>query len=82
MVRRLDRRLGRVAAAARARATAHDAFSGILFVYPDEWPAADLAAYEAGDHAVQAEVVARNHGQRPGPQTQLIEIRVRRDGPQ
>ncbi len=82
MVGRLDRRLGRVEAAARMRAEALDPSPGILVVYPDDWPAGDLAAYEAGDHAVQAEVVARNHGQRPGPQTQLIEIRVRRDGPQ
>lgn len=86
MVGRLDRRLGRVEAAARMRAEALDPSPGILVVYPDDWPAVDLAAYEAaqaaGDHAVQAEVVARNHGQRPGPQTQLIEIRVRRDGPQ
>ncbi len=80
MVGRLDRRLGRVEAAARMRAEALDPSPASSLFTPTTGRRGPGGG-EAGDHAVQAEVVARNHGQRPGPQTQLIEIRVRRDGP-
>lgn len=57
----------------------------ILVVYPDDWPAADRAAWDvawaAGDKAARLALVARHAGQAPGPGTTVLEVRDRRDGP-
>ena len=48
---RVGGRVGRLEAVARARFAAADLTPGLLVVYPDDWPAADRAAYDSGDDA-------------------------------
>ena len=79
---RLRGRLGRLEGAARAR----DLVVGpaLLVVYPDGWPAADLAAWDAawaaGDRAARLALVAKHAGQAPGSGTTVLELRERVDG--
>lgn len=79
---RVGGRVGRLEGAARARRAAADPAPGLMVVLPDDWPAAGLAAFEAGEEAARREAVARNTGQRPGPRTKVIALRQRADGPQ
>ena len=83
-MRRVERRLGRLEAGARV--AARDPSPPIMIVFPEDWPTAELAAYEAagrdGDFAAWAEAVARATGTRPGPRTRVVAIRERPDGPQ
>ena len=53
----------------------------MLLVYPDDWPAADLAAFDGDDPEAWADAVARHTGARPGSGTRCIAIRVRRAVP-
>jgi len=82
---RVGGRVGRLEAAARARSAALDPSPAVLVIYPDDWPPAELAEFEAaeaaGDAAARAAAVARATGVPAGPRTRLIAIRVRPDGP-
>ena len=53
----------------------------LLVVFPDDWPAAERAAFDGGDPVARADAVERQTGARPGPATLLIVLRVRPDGP-
>ena len=81
---KLERRLATLEASGRAREA--ELGPPVLVVFPDDWPAEDLAAYDAagkaGNAATRADLVARHAGARPGPATTLIVVRLRRDGPQ
>ena len=79
---RVRGRVGRLETAARARAAAADASPALLVVYPDDWPAGDLAAYEGGDQGAWWSAVERNAGRRSGPRTLVVALRERPDGPQ
>ena len=78
---RVGNRIGRLEAA-RTRREAADPAPGIMILYPDDWPAADRAAFDGGDDAAWGAAVARNTGQRPGPRTRIIALCERPDGPQ
>ena len=75
----LGRRPGRLEAAVTGRGDRLG--PPLLVVFPDDWPAADLAAHEAGDAATLATVVELHAGVRPGPATAVIAFRVRPTGP-
>ena len=83
---RVQRRLSRLEAEERVRAAMRDPSPPFVIVFPDGWPAEEVAAYDAaekaGDWAARAAVVARNTGEAPGPRTRVIAIRERPDGPQ
>ena len=78
-------RLRRLEAAEAARRAALDPSPPLLIVHPDDWPPAELAAYEAAarddDVAAWTAVVARNAGCAPGPRTLVIAVRERPSGP-
>ena len=78
---RVGGRVGRLEAAARARAAALDPSPGLLVVFPDDWPPADLAAFDGGDDPAWRDAVERNTGRRPGPRTLVIAFPERPDGP-
>ena len=78
---RVRGQVGRLETAARARAAVADPAPGLMVVFPDDWPADDLAAFDGGDDAAWADAVERNTGRRPGPRTRLIALRERPDGP-
>ncbi len=52
----------------------------MLLVYPDAWPHGDLAAFDGEDAEARAAAMERQAGRRPGLATQIVAIRVRRDG--
>lgn len=53
---------------------------------PDEWPEADCLVHDTllarGDGARCEDQLAKRTGQRPGPATRVIALRLRADGPQ
>ena len=77
-------RAGRLGGALERRAlrrAADDPAPGMLVVFPDDWAAADRAAFAGGGDAAWAEAVERNTGGRPGPRTLVIAFPERPDGP-
>jgi hypothetical protein len=80
-VRRLDTRLARVEAREHTRLEEARSGPAMLVVWPDNWPPADLAAFDGNDPVLRADAVARHTGARPGPGTKLFAIWVRPDGP-
>ena len=81
---KLGRRLGLLEGAAWAREAALG--PPVLVVYPDDWPAADRAAWDAawaaGNQAARMALVGKHAGERPGPATTVLVFRLRPDGPQ
>jgi hypothetical protein len=78
VVRALARRVGRI----EARRPEPGGGPPLLVLFPDDWPDADVAAFDGGDPAARADAVERHAGVRPGPATCLIVLRTRPDGPQ
>jgi hypothetical protein len=81
VVRRLGSRLTRIEATERVRITERLGGPAMLVVDPDDWPPAEVAAFEGDDPHARAEVMERQVGIRPGPATQIIAIRICQDGP-
>jgi hypothetical protein len=83
-VKALARRIGKVEEREWLREV--DRGPSHLIVSPDDWPEADRRAYDAladrGEFAAWADLLEKRTGQRPGPRTRVIALRLRADGPQ
>jgi hypothetical protein len=75
-----EQRLAAIAAVLNQRSEV--AGPGLIFVTPQEWPAADRAAFAGDDPIARADAIERNSGQRPGTRTKVISFWERKDGPQ
>jgi len=79
----LQRRV--VAMEARAQAQHSERGPAHLIVMPDAWPEEDRRAYDelydSGQVDAWNTLLERQTGQRPGPFTRVIALRLRDDGP-
>lgn len=79
----LGRRLRRIEEREQLRAIEHG--PSYLIVRPDEWPEAACRAYDAlragEDVEAWADLLERHAGQRPGPRTRVIALRLWAGGP-
>jgi hypothetical protein len=70
---------------ARAQARELDRGPSHLIVMPDAWPVEECRAYDVlydqGEYEAWFALLERHTGQRPGPHTRVIALRLREDGP-